>query len=227
MKKLIVLLITLIIISTITLTATASNSIYLELIESDTSYKSFGGEVGILEDFSLTGAFNFSRIDQYSIELNINQLNLGFLYNLINTQKLNSQLGIGYNYKEANLASTYFPNMNLNSNEQALMIIGEADVKLDDSLSAFGQINYAPWTRLKTKIISTENNEEVSDKLRKYTAKVGIKFKVAENLKLKLGYNYNHYFNSQVISEDIKDESLKKSFNNNQSGIFFGLESNF
>ncbi|TDX51567.1 outer membrane beta-barrel protein [Orenia marismortui] len=228
MKKLIVALVALVFITTIATTSFAENSISFEILESDTSYKSLGGEFMIKDHWSFLGDYTFSRIDQYSIGLRINKLNLSIMNNIFNSEKLSAQLGLGYSYGSANLSSNYFPDMNVSSREHGLILAGNAEVDLDDRLSLFGKINYIPKAKLEGKIENNETIDEISDSIKKYEAKIGLKSKLAENLTARLGYNFTRYLdNINSGHVDPNNLKLKENFNHNQSGIFLGLESNF
>ncbi|OCL27213.1 hypothetical protein U472_07010 [Orenia metallireducens] len=234
MKKIIVALIALVLIVNFQLASYAENSLSFEILESDTSYKSLGGEFRFEDNWSLKGDYTFSRIDQYSINLNVNKLNFAVLNELFSTERLTTQLGIGYNYGSTQLSSNYFPDMNVSSKEHSISLIGTGEVALDEKLSAFGELSYNPKVKLNGRIKNSQSNTQISDSTKKYGAKMGIKIKLAENLTVRVGYSFTKYLpkdntlnNVETANFDFKESDLKKSFNNDQSAIFLGLESNF
>ncbi|PRX30502.1 hypothetical protein BX659_107143 [Orenia metallireducens] len=234
MKQLITALIALAIIVSLQLTSYAENSLSLEILESDTSYKSLGGELKFKDRWSFKGNYTFSQIDQYSINLNAKRLDLMVLNEIFSTEKMSSQVGIGYNYGSTQLSSNYFPDMNVSSKEHSISLIGTGKVALDEKLSGFGEITYNPKVKLNGRIKNNQNDTQISDITKKYGAKMGIKIKLAENLTTRIGYSFTKYLPDdttsntvQVANFDFKESDLKKSFNNNQSAIFLGLETSF
>jgi len=234
MKKKIITLIILVILATFQLTSYAENSLSFEILESDTSYKSLGGELKFKDNWSLKSDYTFSLIDQYSLNLNVNKVNLVVLNEIFSSEKLSIQIGTGYNYGSTQLSSNYFPDMNVSSKEHSISLTGAGEVALDENLSGFGELTYNPKVSLNGRIKNNENDNKISDSTKKYGAKMGIKLKLANNLTARVGYSFTKYLPEDITSNtvetasfDFKESDLKKSFNNNQSAIFLGLETNF
>ncbi|WP_027340774.1 outer membrane beta-barrel protein [Halonatronum saccharophilum] len=225
MKKILILIVLLLTIVSLQEVGYADNLFYFEILEADTSFKEIGGEITLNNGFRLKGDYNFSRINQYSIGLDISKANLSIMKDIFNTENLKGSLGIGYDYGSAHLSSTYFPEMEVTSKESGFNIGGQGEVKLDDKFSAFGEINFSPRANFRSRIEGKED-KSISNTNSKYFGKIGTKIKIADNLSGRVGYSFTRYKDKSNTSL-LEDGEVEESLNNNQSGIFFGLETRF
>ncbi|WP_408954453.1 hypothetical protein [Natroniella sp. ANB-PHB2] len=229
MKQLFIAILTLMIIVNFQFLALANNSFSVEFMELDTSYQRFSTEIELTDNLSLAGDYAYSRINPYNLSLKLDKANLILKKKVITTDILTSQLGIGYNYNSTKLSTDYFPELDLTTKETGPILAVTGEVELDEELSLFGQLNYAPYSSLRGELVTEDETTTSNQKIRKYSGRVGGRFKLAENLSGQIGYNFINYLNSPDNLEEIEEVNgeFQEQLGNNSGGIFLGLKTNF
>ncbi|MCK8827461.1 hypothetical protein MWH25_06855 [Natroniella acetigena] len=229
MKQLFIVILTLIIVVNFQFSALASNSFSVEFMELDTSYQRFSTEIGLTNKLSLAGDYAYSRINPYNLSLKLDRANLILKREVITTDILSSQLGIGYNYNSTELSTDYFPQLDLTTTETGPILAAAGEIELDEEISLFGQLNYVPYSSLRGELIAEGETTNTNQKIRKYSGRIGGRFKLAENLSGQIGYNFINYLNSPDDLEEIEevDGELQEQLGNNSGGIFIGVKANF